>query len=119
MCCLSTLLNILENHRNKYDRRKFGLVIQGGGMRTAYAVGAITSLIRHDLADTFQHVVGSSAGAVSVAAVVRQVQDPTGFIYDVANKNFVNMLRSDKKVDIDYAIDVALKLKNPLNIQNL
>ena len=38
---------------------------------------------------------------------------------EITNKNFVNLLRREKKVDIDYVIDTVLKHKRPLDLEKL
>ena len=118
---MTTLYDELTAHRqNKRDKRVFGLVMQGGGMRAVYSAATIAPLVSYGLHDAFDHVVGSSAGAINGAYLVSA--DPeTMLTYtnDLTNKNFVNLLRLDKKVDIDYLVDLVLKHKRPITIANL
>lgn len=118
---MTSLYDILAEHRNNpRDRRVFGLVLQGGGMRAAYSAGAIAPLITYGFADTFEHVVGSSAGAINGAYFIGA--DPETFktyTDDLTNKNFVNLTRLGKIVDIDYLVDIVLKHKRPVGIENL
>jgi len=118
---MENLYDVLDAHRkHKNDKRVFGLVVQGGGMRAAYSAGAIAPLIEYGFADTFEHVVGSSAGAINGAYFMGADAD-TMLTYtdDLTNKNFVNLLRREKKVDIDYLVDAVMKHKRPVNITNL
>lgn len=118
---MSTLLDKLSHHqRNRRDRKVFGLVLQGGGMRAAYSAGTIAPLIEYGLTDAFDHVVGSSAGAINGAYFIG-ANSESYKIYtdDLTNKNFVNLLRKDKKVDIDYLIDTVLEHKRPVKLESL
>jgi predicted patatin/cPLA2 family phospholipase len=118
---MTTLLDELIAHRdNKKDKRVFGLVLQGGGMRAVYSAGAAAPLITYGVVDSFDHVVGSSAGAINGAYMLGS--DPETlrtYTDDLTNKNFVNLLRRDKRVDIDYLVDMVLQHKRPLNLANL
>ena len=52
---MSNLLQILEEHKSKKDdKRVFGLVIQGGGMRAVYSCGAMETLLQYGVADMDQ-----------------------------------------------------------------
>src|SRR5690606_3309761 len=44
-----------------------GLVVQGGGMRGVYSMGALAALEEMGFGQCFDHVVGSSAGALNSA----------------------------------------------------
>lgn len=118
---MPNLLQILEAHKiYKDDKRVFGLVVQGGGMRAAYSAGALSTLLSYNLTDVFEHVIGSSAGAINGAYYLSA--DPYAqniYSDDITNKNFVNLLRRDKKVDIDYLIDLVLKHKRPIDLEKI
>ncbi|HEX7368186.1 MAG TPA: patatin family protein [Candidatus Saccharimonadales bacterium] len=118
---MAQLLDILEAHRgNPGDTRVFGLVLQGGGMRAAYSAGAIAPLIGYGLADTFEHVIGSSAGAINGAYFIGADKNMfRTYTDDLTNKNFVNLARPGKVVDIDYLVDVVLKHKRPVDSERL
>ncbi|HEX4774044.1 MAG TPA: patatin-like phospholipase family protein [Candidatus Saccharimonadales bacterium] len=65
---MPTLFDVLDAHRqNKKDKRSFGLVVQGGGMRGVYSCAALTTLLEYGFESTFEHVIGSSAGALNGA----------------------------------------------------
>jgi predicted patatin/cPLA2 family phospholipase len=118
---MSTLYDILDSHRNNIkDKRVFGLVLQGGGMRAVYSAAAVTPLIQYGFNDTFEHVIGSSAGAINGAYFLGA--DPETlhtYTDDLTNKNFVNLMRREKKVDIDYLVDLVMKHKRPVNIPKM
>lgn len=89
-------------------------------MRAVYSAGAIAPLINYGFANAFDHVVGSSAGAIN-GAYFMGADEATLHTYtdDLTNKNFVNLLRHDKKVDIDYLVDLVMKHKRPVNVARL
>jgi predicted patatin/cPLA2 family phospholipase len=123
---MSTLLDTLETHQanrlqNKRDGRTFGLVLPGGGMRAVYSAGAVTTLLKYDLTEAFDHIVGVSAGALHGAYFLADDTETMSKTYpeDLTNKNFVNLLRREKRVDIDYLVDTVLKHKHPLSMERL
>jgi predicted patatin/cPLA2 family phospholipase len=118
---MPTLFDLLEQHKkHPKEKRVFGLVVQGGGMRAAYSAGAIVPLIEYGFEDTFDHVVGSSAGGINGAYFVdRHPETMDTYMNELTSKNFVNLLRREKMVDVDYAIDVILKQKHPISAANL
>ncbi len=118
---MPTLFDLLQDHTaNKNNKKVFGLVLQGGGMRAVYSAGAIVPLIEYGFSDSFEHVVGSSAGAINGAYFIDQrTETMLAYTEDLTNKKFVNLLRRDKKVDIDYVIDSVLKPKRPIGIESL
>ena len=89
-------------------------------MRASYSCGAMVTLLEYGLTDVFEHVIGSSAGAMN-GAYFLSADASAAHIYtdEITNKNFVNLLRRDKRVDIDYIIDLVLKHKRPLNLEKL
>jgi predicted patatin/cPLA2 family phospholipase len=118
---MQTLLEVLREHKeNRDDKRVFGLVVQGGGMRAVYSASALAVMVDYELVDAFEHIVGSSAGAIN-AAYFTALQKEAIDLYsnDLANKKFINLFRKDKKVDIDYLVDNVLKQKRPININML
>jgi len=119
---MPTLLDILEAHqKNKKDKRVFGLVLPGGGMRGVYTAGAATVLLHYGLQQAFDHVVGVSAGALNGAYFLSEDAETLSHTFqdDLTNKNFVNLLRKDKPIDIDYLIDMVMKHKRPYDIEKL
>jgi predicted patatin/cPLA2 family phospholipase len=123
---MSTLFDVLKAHQenrnnHKRDRRTFGLVLQGGGMRAVYSAGAMATLVESELGNAFDHVVGASAGALNGAYYLANDLETLHHVYedDLTNKNFVNILRKEKKVDIDYLVDMVMRHKRPINIAKL
>ncbi len=118
---MPTLYDELLRHRDdKKDRRVFGLVLQGGGMRGVYSSSAMVPLAEYGFSDTFEHVIGSSAGALNGTYMMGWGLGSYKFYTnELTNTNFVNLLRKDKKVDVDFAIDTVLKSHHPLDIKRL
>jgi predicted patatin/cPLA2 family phospholipase len=118
---MATLYDELSAHRlSPKDGRTFGLVLQGGGMRGVYSAGATAPLIQYRFSDTFDHVIGSSAGAIAGAYFMgADAEAMYSYTDDLTNKNFVNLLRREKKVDIDYLVDHVLMHNRPINIKRL
>lgn len=88
------------------------LVVQGGGMRGIYSAGAMQGLAEAGLSDAFDHVFGSSSGAINGAYLLA---GQTGIVAagyaDHLNKAspFIKYRRLRKIVDIDYLVDAILK----------
>lgn len=117
---MPNLYDVLLAHRdNKHDHKKFGLVLPGGGMRGVYSAGALAPLIEYGFRDAFEHIIGASAGAINGAYFLGNdvANGPITNTYtnDLTNKEFVNLLRRDKRVDVDYLVDTVLKQKRPID----
>lgn len=108
------------HHKNKKDKRVFGLVLQGGGMRGVYSCAAVEPLATYGFEGAFDHIIGSSGGAINGAYLIGGRPDAYK-VYrdDLTNKNFVNLVRRDKKVDIDYLVDEVLQGKSSLSRERL
>src|SRR5579859_3431945 len=100
-CYISSMLTLYDvlvaHQQNKHDKRKFGLLLQGGGMRAVYSAGAIAPLIEYGLTDAFDHVIGSSAGAINGTYFLGcDINTRKTYTKDLTNKNFVNLIRPSK-----------------------
>jgi predicted patatin/cPLA2 family phospholipase len=98
-----------------------GLVVQGGGMRGVYSMGALTALEDAGLTRSFDIVVGSSSGAINAAYFLSGQAAEAVDLYTrhLNNRRFINCLRPWKIVDIDFLVDVVLKQRRPLGIEVL
>lgn len=98
-----------------------GLVVQGGGMRGTYSMAALMALEEGGLGGAFDHVVGSSAGAINGAYLLAEQATLAVTVYldDISNKKFVDFFRLQKIVDIDYLVDGVLKKHKALNIKKV
>jgi len=114
--------NILDQKRRGHGGTEtIGLVVQGGGMRGVYSMGALAALEEMGFGDSFDHVAGSSAGALNGAYFItgQARYGVETYIHYLTHRNFVNPLRLKKMVDIDYLVDHIGKKARPLDINKL
>lgn len=106
---------------NKKSEIVTGLVVQGGGMRGIYSMAALMALEECGLGKGFDHVFGSSAGAINAAYMLAEQASLAVTVYldDISNKKFVDFLRLKKVVDIDYLVDGVLKLHKALDVKKV
>ena len=104
-----------------HEGTRLGLVVQGGAMRGVYSMGALTALEDAGLRDAFDIIVGSSGGAINGAYFLagQAAGAVQVYIEHLSNRNFVNFLRLQKMVDIDYLVDVVMKQHLPLKMEVL
>jgi predicted patatin/cPLA2 family phospholipase len=90
-------------------------------MRGVYSMGALSHLEKTGLRCAFDLVVGSSAGAINGAYLLagQAIDAVRVYVDNLSTRNFVNLLRLNRIVDIDYMVDVALKKKCPLDLDTL
>jgi predicted patatin/cPLA2 family phospholipase len=98
-----------------------GLVVQGGGMRGVYSMGALAALEEMGFGQCFDHVAGSSAGALNGAYFItgQASYGVETYIHYLSRKIFVNPFRFKKVVDIDYLVDHIGKKARPLHLHKL
>ena len=112
---------LAQRDGRQHGRAKVALVVQGGGMRGVYSMGVLCALESVGLSNSFDVVLGSSAGAINGAYFLSgQAQDAVEvYVEYLSNRKFINFVRFWKAVDIDYLVDVVLKTKCPLNVPDL
>lgn len=117
----TTLAELLRNHRGGTGGSRYGMVVQGGGMRGVYSMGALTALEDAGLRTAFDVVVGSSAGAVNGAYFLAgQAHEAVAIYVDhLSDKRFINPLRPWRVVDIDYMVDDVMKRAVALRVDAL
>jgi predicted patatin/cPLA2 family phospholipase len=98
-----------------------GLVLQGGGMRGSYSIGALVALSELGLDTAFDHVYGVSSGAINGAYFVagQARLAARGYIEDLASKRFISFTRVGRFLDIDFLIDSVVKERKPLDLMKL
>jgi predicted patatin/cPLA2 family phospholipase len=108
---------LLKDHRARPGAARFGMVVQGGGMRGVYSMGALAALEDAGFRTAFDVVVGSSAGAINAAKFVAGQANEAVTIYvdHLSTRKFINPLRVWRIVDVDYMVDDVLKRSFPLN----
>lgn len=105
----------------KTSENKTALVVQGGGMRGIYSMAALMAIEEAGLGGAFDHVYGSSAGAINGAYLLAEQAKLAVSVYldDISNKKFVDFFRVKKIVDIDYLVDGVLKSHKLLDVKTV
>lgn len=118
---MPTLREALQDRLRGATSGPIGLIVQGGGMRGVYSMGALAALESEGLSSGFDFVAGASAGAINGAYMIAGQANAAVDVYvnALSNRNFVNPLRFWRMVDIDYMIDDALKKYCPLNLEEI
>jgi len=114
--------NLLTRKRRGHSGTDtIGLVVQGGGMRGVYSMGALAALEEMGFNQCFDHVAGSSAGALNGAYFItgQASYGVETYIHYLSKKSFVNPFRLKKMVDIDYLVDHIGKKARPLHLAKL
>jgi predicted acylesterase/phospholipase RssA len=84
-------------------------------------MGVLAALEEMGFGTCFDHVAGSSAGALNGAYFITG-QARFGvetYVHHLSTRRFVNPLRLTKQVDVDYLIDHVLKRMRPLHLARL
>jgi predicted patatin/cPLA2 family phospholipase len=114
--------NVLDQKRlGLSGTDSIGLVVQGGGMRGVYSMGALAALEEMGFGQCFDHVAGSSAGALNSAYFItgQASYGVETYIHHLTQGQFVNPFRLKKMVDIDYLVDHIGKKARPLDLTTL
>jgi predicted patatin/cPLA2 family phospholipase len=109
---------LLEHGDPSHAEIKTALIIDGGGMRGVYAGGVVTGLQAVGMQETFDDVVGISAGACAGGYLLAgQAALGTSIYYeDLTSREFINLRRYKNIMNIGYlerimrttkALDVA------------
>jgi len=93
-----------------------GLVVQGGGMRGIYSMAALVPFEELGLRNSFDHIVGSSAGAINAIYLIsgQAIDGVTAYSDEISNYHFINPFRINKIVNIDFLVDEVVKKKKAL-----
>jgi predicted patatin/cPLA2 family phospholipase len=111
---------------NSDQNKKRALVLEGGGMRSAYVAGALLAF--HELGKTrFDVIIGTSAGACCAANFLVGHPEYNQFVLEehLASERFIkfgNILTPKNIVDVDYLLDECFdtfdKIQNHLKTSN-
>ena len=118
----SEVLRVLEQKRfGKPVKDKVGLVVQGGGMMGVYSMGVLAALEEMGFGTCFDHVAGSSAGALNGAYFItgQAGYAVETYVKHLSTRKFVDPRRLNKMVDIDYLVDHIGKKERRLEIEKL
>jgi predicted patatin/cPLA2 family phospholipase len=94
------------------DPHRVALVLEGGGMRGVVSIGMAAALERLELADCFDLVVGSSAGAINGAALLagEAVRAAEAYCGPLASRKFVNpmrVFRGKPVIDVNDVLEIV------------
>ena len=98
-----------------------GLVVEGGGMRGLYSIGALAVLQECGLTGAFDHIFAASTGALNASCfLAEQCGDAlAAYLNDVTNRRFVNYLRWRKIVDVDFLVDEIMTRRRGLRVDKV
>lgn len=119
------ITRVLERRRAGHpDPYKVALCIEGGGMRGVVSAGMVAALQELDGARLFDHVYGSSAGALNGAYFLAGQADAGLPIYfeDLPERRFVcwrRYLRGGPLLHLDDLIDEVMTHVRPLDFEAL
>jgi predicted patatin/cPLA2 family phospholipase len=108
---------VRRRERRASSGTKLGLVVEGGAMRGVVSGGALVALDEIGFHSLFDEVYAESAGAIN-ACYFLSGQAQTGIrIYteDLQTPRFLNPLRMNAIVNVDYVADVILTQRKPLD----
>ena len=103
------------------DGRKLGLIIEGGAMRGIFSCGGGIALELLGLSRAFDEVYACSSGAINAAYFVAgQAAYSVSIYYDeVNNRNFINPLRLNNILNMDFLFDEVIKRRKPLDVERV
>ena len=112
---------ILDRKNGVLDNRKLGLIIQGGGLRGAFAGGTMIGLEELGLSDVFDCIYGVSAGSCCGAYLLaHQAKLGASIFYeDLDGYKFIQPWKPLKKMNLDYLCDKVMRKKKKLNIERI
>ncbi|OGY92509.1 MAG: hypothetical protein A3H70_04680 [Candidatus Komeilibacteria bacterium RIFCSPLOWO2_02_FULL_48_11] len=98
--------------------KKLAIIASGGGMKSSYTVGALTALFEQ-YPDLRPDIVVAGSGSAGTLAyyVAGQFESGKNIWFNLlSTSKFINPLRLQRVIDIDYLIDVVFKQQQPLDI---
>ena len=106
---------------NAGDGRKLGLIIEGGAMRGVFSCGGGIALELLGLSRVFDEVYACSSGAINAAYFVAgQAVYSVSIYYDeVNNRKFINPLRLNNILNMDFLFDEVIKRHKPLDVDGV
>jgi predicted patatin/cPLA2 family phospholipase len=123
---VSPVIELLKARRARGSRRPHGdgvsiaLAVEGGAMRGVISAGMVSALETLGLADAFDAVYGSSAGAINAAYFLAgQARLGTTLYYDNINpRRFIDLGRARRGrpiVNLDYLLNDVARRAKPLD----
>jgi predicted patatin/cPLA2 family phospholipase len=98
---------------------KTAVILSGGGMRAAFCVGALLEL--HEKGVVPDIVIAGSGSAGTGSYFVSSQYKSIPFIWGnlLSTKNFINLWRVKRVLNVDYLIDEVFKKQEPLDAQKV
>ncbi len=118
---IRAIKNRANNGDSRSDKRKLGLVIEGGSVRAASSAGGAVVLAQMGYSNTFDHVYATSSGVMNAAYFISN-QPITGisvYFENCVNWRFVNPFRFWKIIDADYIFDEVAVKEKPLDTKRI
>lgn len=102
-------------------KKKLAIVLSGGGMTCSYTAGYLGALAKeHGFTNPDIVLAGSGSAGTASYFVARQYDDVTSIWSDLlSTKDFIDPLRVERIIDIDYLIDTVFKKEKPLQEENI
>ncbi|MFA6445955.1 MAG: patatin family protein [Candidatus Paceibacterota bacterium] len=111
----------IEKKNNEDSSLKTCLVVQGGGMRASYSMGCLQALEELGFSNSFDYIIGSSAGAINGAYFLTKQSKVATKVYSdyITNNRFINFFRLRKILDVNYLVEILSKGETALNIEEI
>jgi predicted patatin/cPLA2 family phospholipase len=110
-----------KDARSDRDGRKLALVVEGGAMRGVFSCGCGIALESLGLTRAFDEVYACSAGAINAAYFLagQAAYSATIYYQEINNRKFINPLRINKVLDLDFLFDEVISKRKPLNVERV
>jgi len=110
-----------KNARTAHDGRKLALIVEGGAMRGVFSSGANTALEKIGLTSAFDEVYSCSAGAINAAYFLagQAAYGTTIYYEDINNRNFINPLRVNNILNLDFLFKTIISERKPLDVDRV
>ncbi|MDZ4221440.1 MAG: hypothetical protein U1C18_01045, partial [Patescibacteria group bacterium] len=106
------------NRKKRSFPEGVAVVASGGGMSCAYSGGAMVALVREFGFVEPEFLIGGSGSTGTLAYYAGKQYPRIKHVWTDAliTKKFINRLRLWKIIDVDYLIDVIMKIENPVDM---
>jgi predicted patatin/cPLA2 family phospholipase len=110
-----------DRQKDRKDKNKIGLIIEGGGMRGVFAGGVMIGLEKLGLTEAFDYIYASSSGSCAGAYFLsKQTSIGTSIYYeDLTGYRFIKPWKLRSAADIDYLCDVIFRHKKKLDTKKI
>ncbi len=111
----------LKNADNRHTQIRPAIYFEGGGMRGIFGIGVAMGLEQAGLTNTFDAIVGGSAGACNAMYFAAGQSELASTVYldDLTGVRFISWKRFSKIMDIDYLADEVFRHTKRLDVAKL